>query len=111
MSKHLYITNISSDTTVAELNQIFARVGTIVSMEISTDPHTGAQMSYGFVEMETRELAQAAVHSVNGFLLHNRKIQVKELGSREPDRSINHNEEPDSRVGQRRKRAGTKKAN
>jgi cold-inducible RNA-binding protein len=110
MGKHLYITNISSDTTELELNQLFARVGTVVSMEISTDPHTGAQKSYGFVEMETLELAQAAVQSVSGYLLHHRKIQVKVLGMREMKSPIT-DEQTTSRATQRRTRTGSSKSN
>jgi RNA recognition motif-containing protein len=111
MSAHLYVTNISSDTTEAELNQVFAQVGTVISMEISTDPHTGAQKSYGFVEMATRELAQAAVQSVTGYLLHNRKIQVKVLGGRGPDTSIADDDRVQSRAGQRRTRTSKTKPN
>ena len=109
MGKHLYVTNISSDTTVAELSQIFERVGDVVSMEISTNPHTGAHLNYGFVEMATGELAQAAVQSVSGYLLHHRKLQVKVLGGRGPDKSIALDD--DSRASQRRKRPGAPKAN
>ena len=109
MSKQLYITNLSSDTTESELNQLFARVGTVVSMQITTDPHTGAHRSYGFVEMETLELAQAAVRSVNNYLLHNRKIQVKELRSTQ-QKSGSEEEQAPSRAGQRSARKASKKS-
>lgn len=109
MSTQLYITNLSSDTTESELDHIFARIGMVVSMRISIDPHTGAQKSYGFVEMETLELAQAAVQSMNGYLLHNRKIQVKVLGAREPQKSVSQDKQLQSRAIQRRKRLGNNK--
>jgi RNA recognition motif-containing protein len=105
MSKQLYITNLSSDTTESELNLLFAQVGTVVSMQISTDPHTGAHKSYGWVEMATLELAQAAVRSVNNYLLHNRKIQVKELRSTQQKE-----EQVPSRAGQRSARKASKKS-
>jgi RNA recognition motif-containing protein len=108
MSKHLYVTNISTDTTMEEFSQLFTRVGTVVAMEISADPHTGKQKDYGFVEMATGELAQAAAQSVTGYLLHNRKIQVKVIGGHGPDRSIALDDDSKSGTGQRRKRPAAK---
>ena len=109
MTKRLYMSNLSSNTTEAELNQLFARVGPVVELRIKTDPHTGAQRSFGIVEMETLDQAHAAIKSVHNTMLHEHKIQVREL--RSTILRPNHDEDqPASRVIQRRARKTTKKS-
>src|SRR5688572_5811184 len=79
MKSKLYITNISSRATEAELESIFMQVGTVISVRIATDPRTNERRNYGFVEMETQELARTALRSISGYLLHDRKLQLSEL--------------------------------
>src|SRR5687767_5476100 len=68
MTNKLYVTNISTDATETDLRDLFEQVGAVVSVRIAIHPKTGLQRNYGFVEMETPELAQAAEKSLNNHL-------------------------------------------
>ena len=76
MTNKLYVTNISTDATETDLRDLFEKVGAVVSVRIAIHPKTGLQRDYGFVEMETPELAQAAEKSLNNHLLHAQKLQL-----------------------------------
>jgi RNA recognition motif-containing protein len=101
MTNKLYLTNLASGTTLAELKEIFGKVGPYVSVTINTDPRTGAKLSYGFVEMETQELTDAALRHVNGYLLHDRRIMITELKPRH-DREMASEVEAGKSQGTRR---------
>ncbi len=79
MSNKLLVRSLGARTTEAELNDLFAQVGTVLSVLIPVDHQTGVTKNYAFINMETVELAQAAVLSLNGHTLHGRKLQVTEL--------------------------------
>jgi RNA recognition motif-containing protein len=79
MSNKLYITNLSADATELELKEIFVQVGPVVSVHIPIHPETGRQKDYGFVEMETLELALAAAESMNNHVLHEQKLKVSKV--------------------------------
>jgi RNA recognition motif-containing protein len=79
MSNKLYITNLSPETTELELREIFVKIGPVLSVHIPIHPGTGLQKDYGFVEMETLELALAAAQSMNDHILHDQKLQVSKV--------------------------------
>lgn len=79
MGSKLFVSNLSAHTTEAELVNLFSEVGTVVSLVISVDHRTGVRNNHAFVDMETTELAQAAVQKLDGHALHGRKLNVKEL--------------------------------
>lgn len=111
MGKQLYLTNLSSFTTEAELTQLFAQVGNVVSMQILTDRHTGAQRGYAFLEMESLEISELAVQKIHGYVLHDRKIQVKLLGVHQPPNVTTPAKQSPPPAKQRKDRAGRKKPN
>jgi RNA recognition motif-containing protein len=80
MSNRLYVTNLSSNTTELELSELFATVGRVLSLRLVTDPRSPAKNRFGFVEMETPEMTQAAMDEINHYVLHERKIKLTELG-------------------------------
>jgi RNA recognition motif-containing protein len=79
MTNKLYLTNLSVQTTVEELTQLFAQVGEVVSLRIDADPRSPARMAFAFVEMATPALAKSAMERVMGHMLHDRRIQINEL--------------------------------
>ena len=83
MGSKLFVSNLSAHTTEAELLDLFGEVGTVVSVVISVDHRTGVRNNHAFVDMETTELAQAAVQKLDGYALHSRKLNVKELRATE----------------------------
>lgn len=79
----LFVGNLSFKTTEAELEEAFSKSGTVVSVAIPTDRETGRKRGFGFVEMETKEMADAAVKDFNGQSLDGRQIVVNESKPRE----------------------------
>lgn len=79
----LFVGNLSFKTTEAQLEEAFSKSGTVVSVAIPTDRETGRKRGFGFVEMETKEMADAAVKDFNGQSLDGRQIVVNESKPRE----------------------------
>ena len=51
MGKKLFVGNLSFETTSADLEALFAEVGTCESASVITDRATGRSRGFGFVEM------------------------------------------------------------
>jgi cold-inducible RNA-binding protein len=79
----LFVGNLSFKTTEAQLEEAFSKSGTVVSVAIPTDRETGRKRGFGFVEMETKEMAETAVKDYNGQSLDGRQIVVNESKPRE----------------------------
>ncbi len=78
MSNKLFVGNLSWDTTEESLKNFFAQVGNVVEVRIITDKFKGRSKGFGFVTMETEELAQQAMDQLNGKELDGRAIAVSE---------------------------------
>lgn len=61
MATKLYVGGLPYSTTDTELRDAFASAGTVVSASIVTDRETRRSRGFGFVEMETEEMANAAI--------------------------------------------------
>jgi cold-inducible RNA-binding protein len=72
----LYVGNLPFKTTEAELTELFAPYGTVVSANVVTDKFSGRSRGFGFVEMGSEEEAQAAIDGVNGKELDGRELRV-----------------------------------
>ncbi|MEZ4669825.1 MAG: RNA-binding protein [Anaerolineae bacterium] len=83
MNKKLYIGNLPYSTTADELRSLFEEVGEITDVAVISDRDTGRSKGFGFVEMATEELAQAAISRFNGYNLNNRPLTVNEARPRE----------------------------
>jgi len=83
MSMRLYVGNLAFDTTSADLQTLFARVGTVESVNLIEDRETGRPRGFGFVEMQTNEEGAAAVAQFNGTDLAGRALKVNEAKPRE----------------------------
>ena len=51
MGTKLYVGNLSTETTEAELQDFFSTYGTVVSVRIKRDSVTGESWGYGFIDM------------------------------------------------------------
>src|SRR3989304_1249471 len=76
MAKHLYVGNISYQTTEDDLNTLFSQAGNIESVKIINDQYSGRSKGFGFVEFSTQEEADKAVSMFNGYALGERKLIV-----------------------------------
>ncbi|GAA0823676.1 RNA-binding protein [Colwellia sp. D2M02] len=83
--KTLYVGNLpyrANETTVREL---FADYGTVLSVRLMKDKHTGKRRGFGFVEMATKDL-DVAISALNDTEFQQRTLKVREAKER-PERS------------------------
>lgn len=83
MATKLYVGGLSYSTTDDGLQQAFAQAGNVVSAQVVIDRMTGRSRGFGFVEMDTKEAADAAIELWNGKELEGRTITVNEARPRE----------------------------
>ncbi|MCI0619556.1 RNA-binding protein [Candidatus Wolfebacteria bacterium] len=82
MAKKLFVGGLPFTTTEQELEEAFAKAGTVVSVAIITDRMTGRSKGFGFVEMEDADAA-AAIDMWNGKEFGGRNLTVNEARPRE----------------------------
>lgn len=83
MNTKLFVGNLSFNTTENDLEDLFAAHGAVTNVNIITDRTTGRARGFGFVTMETKEAADAAVQELHGHSLDGRDITVNEARPRE----------------------------
>ncbi|KAK4958997.1 Protein phosphatase PP2A regulatory subunit B [Elasticomyces elasticus] len=72
---NVFIKNLDTAIDNKALHDTFAAFGNILSCKVAQD-ETGNSKGYGFVHYETAEAADAAIKSVNGMLLNEKKVFV-----------------------------------
>ena len=89
MSTKLFVGNLSFNTTQNQLQDMFAAHGTVMEVDVIMDKFSGRPRGFGFVTMETKEAAEAAIAALNGKQLDGRAMTVNEARPREerPPRS------------------------
>jgi RNA recognition motif-containing protein len=83
MSSKLYVGNLAFQTSSEDLRQLFAQAGTVESASVVEDRDTGRSRGFGFVEMSSKEEAQAAISQFNGQEVNGRSLTVNEAKPRE----------------------------
>ncbi|MCI0391056.1 MAG: RNA-binding protein [Acidobacteria bacterium] len=83
MSVKLYVGNLSFNTMEQDLEENFSQFGEVLSVSIITDRDTGRSRGFAFVEMDSRETAQAAIQALNGAELDGRSLTVNEAKPRD----------------------------
>ena len=78
MSRKLYVGNLPYETGEAELQELFARAGTVETVKVMRDMATGRARGFAFVEMATDEEAQKAITELNAYQLGGRGLTVNE---------------------------------
>ena len=76
MENKLFVGNLAFSVSEEALRNAFLAVGFVSSAKLVTDRETGRARGFGFVEMETAELAAQAIKELNGFALEGRAIAV-----------------------------------
>ena len=76
MEKKLFVGNLAYSVGDDDLEALFAEHGTVVNAVVIRDRETGRSRGFGFVEMETKEMAEAAAGVVDGFEMEGRRIRV-----------------------------------
>ena len=89
MSTKLFVGNLSFNATQNQLQDLFAAHGTVTEVDLIMDKFSGRPRGFGFVTMESKEAAEAAIQALNGKELDGRAMTVNEARPREerPPRS------------------------
>jgi cold-inducible RNA-binding protein len=76
MSAKLFVGNLSPETTSDELNTLFSEAGAVDSCNLIIDRETERSKGFAFIEMNSKEGANAAKEKFNGQDLHGRALKV-----------------------------------
>ena len=83
MSIKLFVGNLSFNATQEQLQDLFAAHGTVTEVDVIMDKFSGRPRGFGFVTMESKEAADAAVQALNGKEIDGRALTVNEARPRE----------------------------
>ena len=93
MSKRLFIGGLPYSVTSAQLGEMFAPFGKVLSADVISDKFTGQSKGFGFIDMENDTEADEAIKNLNEKDIEGRKIAVnvakprEERGPRDFDRN------------------------
>jgi RNA recognition motif-containing protein len=83
MSTKIYVGNLPYSVTDSSLESNFAEFGGVSSAKVMMDRETGRSKGFGFVEMASAEVAQAAISALHGMSVDGRSIVVNLARPRE----------------------------
>ena len=66
MSIKLFVRDLSPGTTRDELRDLLSEVGGVTSCQLMSDRDTGRSKGFGFIEMNSKEAAEAVKQRFNG---------------------------------------------
>jgi RNA recognition motif-containing protein len=78
MGRKLYVGNLPYQAGETELQELFARAGSVDSVTVMRDQATGRARGFAFVEMGTDDEAQTAIRELNATELGGRSLTVSE---------------------------------
>ena len=80
----VYLGNLPTDTTDAQLKDMVKPFGNATSAEVVKDKMSGQNRGFGFVEFPNDEEAKAAIAGLNGKDVNGRTLKVNEAKSKAP---------------------------
>ena len=83
MSSKIYVGNLPYSVTDSTLESNFSEFGAVTSAKVMMDRETGRSKGFGFVEMASAEVAQAAITGLHGMSVDGRSIVVNLARPRE----------------------------
>ena len=78
MGRKLYVGNFPYETGEGDLQDLFARAGTVETVKVMRDMATGRARGFAFVEMANDDGAQKAITQFHGYALDGRPLVVNE---------------------------------
>jgi RNA recognition motif-containing protein len=78
MEKRLFVGNLAYSVGESELESAFSDHGTVVTAVVVRDRETGRSRGFGFIEMETEDMAKTAKGAMDGAEIDGRRIRVNE---------------------------------
>ena len=90
---NIFIAGLNYNMSEAELGELFAEYGEVVSVKIIMDRETGRSKGYGFVEMADDEAGDKAIAALNDADMDGKTLSVSVARPREerPRRSYGNN--------------------
>jgi RNA recognition motif-containing protein len=85
---NIYVSNLSFNTSDAELSELFSAFGEVSSAKVITDRETGRSRGFGFVEMPSEDEGKDAMLGLNNKEVEGRAMSVSVAKERE-ERSNN----------------------
>jgi RNA recognition motif-containing protein len=85
---NIYVSNLSFNTSDAELNELFAAFGEVSSAKVITDRETGRSRGFGFVEMPSDDEGKDAMLGLNNKEVEGRAMSVS-VAKEKTERSSN----------------------
>ncbi|MBA7510109.1 hypothetical protein ES705_02084 [subsurface metagenome] len=83
---NIYVGNLSRDVTDGDIQKAFEAFGKVASVNIIKDKFSGEPRGFGFVDMPSKDEAQAAITGMSGKEFMGRALNVNEARPR-TDRS------------------------
>ncbi len=83
MNTKLFVGNLSFNATQNQLQEMFAAHGNVIEVDLIMDKFSGRPRGFGFVTMESKEAAEAAIQALNGKSIDGRAMTVNEARPRE----------------------------
>jgi RNA recognition motif-containing protein len=78
MSRKLYVGNLPYEVGETELQELFARAGSVESVTVMRDQATGRARGFAFVEMSSDQEAENAIRELNACQVGGRSLTVNE---------------------------------
>ena len=91
MNNKIYVGNLAYGVDSDQLRDKFTEHGQVTSAKVITDRDTGRSKGFGFVEMESGDMAQSAIENLDGSEWEGRRMNVKEAKPRENNRNDRFN--------------------
>ncbi len=79
---NIYVGNLSFEVSEEDVQAAFEAFGKVESVKLIKDKYSGASRGFGFVEMPSKDEAQAAISGLNGKELKGRALNVNEARPR-----------------------------
>lgn len=79
---NIYVGNLPYTVSETDLQEAFGAFGQVESVNIIKDKYSGESKGFGFVEMPTKDEAQAAIDALNGKDFKGRTLNVNEARPR-----------------------------
>ncbi|MDZ7805713.1 MAG: RNA-binding protein [Gracilimonas sp.] len=80
---NIYIGNLSYDVSSEQLKEVFEAYGDVSSAKVITDRNSGRSKGFGFVEMDNKAEAEAAIEQLDGAEIDGRPVKVNEAKPRD----------------------------
>ena len=75
---NIFVGNLPRDITEEDLKEAFGAYGKVNTVSVIKDKFTGEPRGFGFVEMQNKNEAQAAIAGVNGKMIKGKSLNVNE---------------------------------